>query len=223
MASHRSDLNSSTGEESRLCFCSNFAQTGPEDLPCRQGIYYAPFPLWNTSSLFLPNLYRACEVNRFPAATTAGCSLQPLKASMNIWFVHGNWLFVWGREMMFKCKPQTALHVIYNIKQVKKAFLWNARVWLINNCKMCAACRWEFERTSWGLDSQSQPVKWELGVGTPWRAWKSRPARGKWDGMEILLCVINLRSVQHCADRRYFSFPAACEAFGWGSRVFPEL
>lgn len=35
-------------------------------------------------------------------------------------------------------------------------------IWLINSHKRCASHRWEFQRTSWGLDSQSRSVKWEL-------------------------------------------------------------
>lgn len=98
----------------------------------------------------------------------------------------------------------------------KKAFLWNARVWLINNCKMCAACRWEFERTSWGLDSQSQPVKWEL-LEEP-----GNPGLPVGNGMGWDFMCYRPPECAALCWQEVFLIP--CRLWGfWGSRVFPEL
>lgn len=91
---------------------------------------------------------------------------------------------------------------------------------LINSHKRCASYRWEFQRTSWGLDSQSQSVKWYLDtspskcLGVLVCPWKIR-----WR----FCCIVNLQGLQHHTGERRFKVSAAYDALAGGRKVFPAL
>lgn len=198
MPSHRSDLNSSTREESRLCFCNNFAQTGPEDLPCREGI----------GCTFSALKFIFC-ISSSPVLS--------LWSQQDACCWHG-WVQPAGFKSKYEylgCRWERVICVGYRTDACSNAnprlfFMWSTvqnkgeehsrereGIQLINSHKMCATYRWEFQRTLWGLDSESQSVKQELGMGVPQSAQKSLPAHGKWDG-DFVTCCQPLESATLC-------------------------